>query len=282
MAKKPDPKKKKAPRRSRLIALEPRMLFDGALGIDLSAKATAVLQGETPVPTDTATALAALQVQDTSSSAPAGAVAEKSALEKTAERLGIAPESAPLRNEIVFVDSRAAADEGLLAGVGANATVYYLDADKDGVAQIADVLSKLEQVDAVHIVAQGGTDRLQLGSATLSLESMQGLAAQRLSSISEHLTKDATILVHGAEFGKGDSGAAAANRLALLTSADVMDVDHAGAMEVVGTPARQEIVFVDPTVRDFQTLIDGIENPNARVVLLDPNRDGVQQVADVL
>jgi hypothetical protein len=59
MAKKPDPKKKKAPRRSRLIALEPRMLFDGALGIDLSAKATAVLQGETPAATDTSTAPAA-------------------------------------------------------------------------------------------------------------------------------------------------------------------------------------------------------------------------------
>ena len=283
MANKPDPKKKKAPRRSRLIALEPRMLFDGALGIDLSAKATAVLQGETPAATDTSTAPAAPQAQDTSSAAPAaGATAEKSAVEKTAERLGIAPEAAPVRNEIVFVDSRVADDQGLLAGVGPNATVYYLDADKDGVAQIADVLSKLEDVSAVHIVAQGGADRLQLGNATLSLESMQGLAAQRLSSISEHLTNDATILVHGVEFGKGDTGAAAANRLALLTSADVMDVDRAGATETVGTPARQEIVFVDPTVRDFQTLIDGIENPNARVVLLDPNRDGVQQVAEVL
>ena len=112
MARKPDPKKKKAPRRSRLIALEPRMLFDGALGIDLSAKATAALQGETPAATDTSTAPAAPQTQDTSSAAlAAAATAEKSAVEKTAERLGIAPEEAPVRNEIVFVDSRAANDE---------------------------------------------------------------------------------------------------------------------------------------------------------------------------
>ncbi|HVJ10287.1 MAG TPA: hypothetical protein VNC62_01830, partial [Burkholderiales bacterium] len=48
MAKKPDPKKKKksAPRRTRMIALEPRMLFDGALGVDLGVKATAALQGD--------------------------------------------------------------------------------------------------------------------------------------------------------------------------------------------------------------------------------------------
>ena len=37
MARKPDPRKKKTPRRTRMIALEPRMLFDGALGVDLSA-----------------------------------------------------------------------------------------------------------------------------------------------------------------------------------------------------------------------------------------------------
>ena len=42
---------------------------------------------------------------------------------------------------------------------------------------------------------------------------------------------------------------------------------------------RHELVFVDPTVRDFQTLIDGIDNPNARIVMLDPNKDGLQQIA---
>ena len=51
MAKKPDPrKKKKAPRRTRMIALEPRMLFDGALGIDLGVKATAALQADAGAP----------------------------------------------------------------------------------------------------------------------------------------------------------------------------------------------------------------------------------------
>ena len=53
MARKPEPgKKKKAPRRTRMIALEPRMLFDGALGIDLGVKASAALQGETLGATD--------------------------------------------------------------------------------------------------------------------------------------------------------------------------------------------------------------------------------------
>ena len=92
------------------------MLFDGALGIDLSAKATAALQGEAPAATDTSTAPAAPQAQDTSSTAPADRTAEKSAVERTAERLGIAPE-APVRNEIVFVDSTIQGHEALIAGL---------------------------------------------------------------------------------------------------------------------------------------------------------------------
>src|SRR5258706_8293586 len=40
MSKKAAPKKPKT-RRTRLLALEPRMLFDGALGIDIAAQASA-------------------------------------------------------------------------------------------------------------------------------------------------------------------------------------------------------------------------------------------------
>ena len=49
-----------------------------------------------------------------------------------------------------------------------------------------------------------------------------------------------------------------------------------GTIAKVGAPAPQEIVFVDPNVRDFQTLVDGIDNPNARIVLLDPQQRGAQ------
>ncbi|MFO0699340.1 MAG: DUF4347 domain-containing protein, partial [Nitrospira sp.] len=45
--------------------------------------------------------------------------------------------------------------------------------------------------------------------------------------------------------------------------------------------ARQEIVFVSPSVRDYQKLLDGI-SPNVEVHILDPTRDGVTQMAEVL
>ena len=45
--------------------------------------------------------------------------------------------------------------------------------------------------------------------------------------------------------------------------------------------ARQEIVFLSPSVLDYQKLLDGI-SPNVEVHVLDPARDGVQQMAEIL
>ena len=47
-------------------------------------------------------------------------------------------------------------------------------------------------------------------------------------------------------------------------------------------PARVEIVFVDTSVENYQALIDGIDNPDARVVLLDASRDGMEQIVAAL
>jgi hypothetical protein len=45
--------------------------------------------------------------------------------------------------------------------------------------------------------------------------------------------------------------------------------------------ARQEIVFLSPSVLDYQKLLDGI-SPNVEVHILDPTRDGVAQMAEIL
>ena len=45
--------------------------------------------------------------------------------------------------------------------------------------------------------------------------------------------------------------------------------------------ARQEIVFLSPSVLEYQQLLDGI-SPNVEVIVLDPARDGVEQMAEIL
>lgn len=43
----------------------------------------------------------------------------------------------------------------------------------------------------------------------------------------------------------------------------------------------KNIAFIDPTVGDYQNLVAGIV-PNTEIVLLDPTRDGVQQITQIL
>ncbi len=51
---------------------------------------------------------------------------------------------------------------------------------------------------------------------------------------------------------------------------------------VLSAPSdRNEIVFIDTSVDDFQTLMEGID-PNAEVILLDSTRDGIEQIAEIL
>src|SRR4051812_9588408 len=77
-------------RRTRMIALEPRMLFDGALGVDLGVKATAVVLGDSSAPSadGTITPAATEAPKDTTKAAPAAAQAasatpaEKDAVQK--------------------------------------------------------------------------------------------------------------------------------------------------------------------------------------------------------
>ncbi len=48
-----------------------------------------------------------------------------------------------------------------------------------------------------------------------------------------------------------------------------------------GAPQRQEVVFVDNRVQDYQQLISGLK-PGTEVVVLDSSKDGLQQIADYL
>src|SRR5258706_2815809 len=95
-------------RRTRMIALEPRMLFDGALGLDLSAQATAVAMGDASVKADATVTPAAPEAprSEPAAAAPAPLPADKDVVAKPGgEALATPADSAPPK-EIGFVDAR--------------------------------------------------------------------------------------------------------------------------------------------------------------------------------
>ncbi len=144
--------------------------------------------------------------------------------------LAAAPtEPAHAGTTIVFIDSRVSDRDLIAAAVPAGAEIVVLDADRDGVDQIAEVLAGRSDIAAVHIVSHGSQGQILLGNATLDAESMQGRYRDDLLTIGHALTADGDILIYGCDFAAGEIGLDAANILADITGADVAaSVDSTG------------------------------------------------------
>jgi hypothetical protein len=192
---------KRDDRRPLLEALEPRIL--------LSADVDAALLGG-----------ALLENGD-----DAGAPAEVVLLEDGEEvaQLGSIVER---RHEIVFVDS-GLEDHGALVDALRSAEtgdreleVVLIDAERDGIEQITDVLSDHSDLDAVHIVSHGAEAAVQLGSSWLMADNLDAHTGSLLAW-SDALSEDADLLFYGCNLAGGDEGAAFAESLAKLTGADV-------------------------------------------------------------
>ncbi|HYE85349.1 MAG TPA: DUF4347 domain-containing protein, partial [Vicinamibacterales bacterium] len=187
-------------RRSRMIALEPRMLFDGALAVDLTEAAAAAA----PQPEQVK---AAPEVQ-----APA------SFAESDREAMEVAPSAHP--REIVFIDSTLFNAQHLAEAAHDYVEVRMLDPNRDAVTQITEALAGRSGVEALHIVSHGMPGTLWLGGTELSARTMDGYA-QQLSAWQASLAQDADILIYGCSAGAGAEGAELARMLGELTGADI-------------------------------------------------------------
>ncbi len=133
--------------------------------------------------------------------------------------------------EIIFVDASVQDVRAFLNGKSGE--VIILDADRDGVEQIAEVLKGRKNVTAVHIISHGDVGQLRLGNATLNQASMAGEHADELATIKAALSVNADILIYGCNFGEGELGSLATDALAARTGADV-----ASSTDVTGNAAK--------------------------------------------
>jgi CshA-type fibril repeat protein len=151
----------------------------------------------------------------------------------TADAVATAPTAHP--TALVFIDTSVADYQTLLDGIDPDATVVLLDPSKDGVEQIAQSVSKYNDIQAIHVISHGDAGKLYLGTGTLDNANMQGQYADELAIIGQHLSQDADILVYGCNFGQGAIGESATLKLATLTGADVAaSTDDTGAASLGG------------------------------------------------
>ncbi|MDH5254023.1 MAG: DUF4347 domain-containing protein, partial [Nitrospira sp.] len=271
-----------------LLSLESRIMFDGAAVATAGAVTTEqVAQDETQaLSADDAT------TSDTISAAPTGEPQFTTDEQALFDALA-AYDTSTARQEIVFVSPSVLEYQQLLDGISPDAEVIILDPVRDGVTQMAEVLAGRTGIDAIHLVGDGTEAEMQLGSSSLTQESISTQYAEQFNQIRGSLSADADILIYGSNWGTGEAGQLTIDTLASLTGADVAvdtTVMANGALVEDSTsemidgaviPARVEIVFVDSSIEDVEALLADV-NPDATVVLLDSSRDGIEQIAEYL
>ncbi|WP_330115143.1 Ig-like domain-containing protein [Pseudomonas sp. JS3066] len=198
------------PARSALaLALEARMMFDGAVA---------------------ATAVEAVEAADAAPAADAssdqGSQADATQHDSAGENLAATPSgTSDNRQEVVFVDSNVRNYQQLVSGLKPGTEVVVLDANKDGLQQIADYLDGRSGIDAIHILSHGDVGKIQLGNDWLDSGDLAA-RSELLDAIGQSLDQDGDILVYGCRVGDGGAGIDFVQTLASSTGADVAASDN--------------------------------------------------------
>ena len=134
-----------------------------------------------------------------------------------------------LRREFVFVDEGVSDADVLLSEMsairpGIERTVIRIHSDENGLAQIAEALKGHVDIDAIHILSHGDQAQLNLGSSSITRESLSE-HSDDFQAIRNSLADDADLLIYGCNFGGGEAGARALRQLARMTGADVAASD---------------------------------------------------------
>ncbi|WP_372898890.1 DUF4347 domain-containing protein, partial [Stieleria sp.] len=141
--------------------------------------------------------------------------------------------------EVVFVDDGVEDAETLLAGLrdhsddGTQWLVVRLSSEEDGITRITETLGELSGVDAIHILAHGDGQGLQLGNTRLDLYSANGYAGD-ISSWAGSLDSDADLLIYGCDLASTAEGRTLIDSIATLCDCDVAASDDLTGAEQLG------------------------------------------------
>ncbi len=239
-------------RRPAPLALEARVMFDGAVVASAAAVAaadTAVHGAEAAAShaADTTHTAAAAQTEarstvpeaakgDTAAQTQAAASdAVKIAAKPLAEAATVEKSASTTTGEkILFVDGRIPDYQTVVNAAASDVRVVVLDPNQDGIKQIADTLKDVHNLASISIVSHGDQGLLLLGDSALYAGDMQQYQAE-LATIGASLAPHGEILLYGCDVGKGDSGLAFIDSMADATGAVVAastdstgDIAHGG------------------------------------------------------
>ncbi len=242
---------KARPLASDLIALEPRMVFDGAAGAtlvavkeaagaDAAADHAAAHEAASDLAADAAKLAAAVQPVDNSD---------------VRQNLPAAAAAAPSIREIVFIDARVLNPDAFRQAVGKDVLVVTIEADQDGFDAIGKVLAQQgREISALHIIGHGTQAQATLGASVIDTASVEQ-HSQDLHAWQSHLTTEADIMFYGCKVAAGEEGSKLIAAIAQATAADV-----AASADDVGNQGGKADWTLEKTTGAIETKIIAPEN----------------------
>lgn len=190
---------------SQTLALEPRILFDGAA----------------------ASAAADQHHQDT------GDAAQADAHPSTPDQRTAAGPTSTVPKTLVVLDSRVENREQLTAGLGADTLTLVVDAGQDALAAISAALAQMGTVDSIQVFSHGAAGQFTLGNQTFTAANFDQFGST-LGQWQAELSAGADIQLYGCDIGAGAAGQALVDRLARWTGADVGASSNATGSRAAG------------------------------------------------
>ncbi|AVM75442.1 Ig-like domain-containing protein [Magnetospirillum gryphiswaldense] len=174
------------------LALEPRIMFDGAAVADMADHAA-----------DTAADNRDATVEP-------------------------APSSVTERREVAFIDTGVAGYQSLLDGIAAGTEVVLITGGDSGLAQMAQWAESHSGYDAIHVFSHGADGVLVLGSDTIDAAALSQSGIQAgLAALGQALSTDGDLMLYGCDVAAGEVGRSFIANLAAATGADVAASDDA-------------------------------------------------------
>ena len=166
-----------------MLALEPRIMFDGALAVDA---VDVTLNYEV-------NSIEAEQENDVTASTNV--------------------------KRIIFIDSNIQTTSSFNSDLDAASEIFTLDPEIDGVQQISEHLAGRQGVESIHIISHGSEGQINIGNALLNNENVSFYGDQ-LTGIGEALSDDGDILLYGCDVANS-TGRDFIASIASVTGADV-------------------------------------------------------------
>ncbi len=184
--------------------LEPRIMFDGAIG---------AIDAEIVDITVDAAFLAADPVDfshtDTESTPPAPVGFVPPSTDNSSEN-----------KEIVFINSSVLNAEEIVDDLPQDAEIVYLTSGEDGIAEISDYLADQTDIDTIRIISHGNEGYFVLNGQIIDSEYLDR-NGEAIASWGDALSEDGDIMIYGCDLAATAEGQTLVENIADLTGADV-------------------------------------------------------------